>query len=100
MADILQRPKFKVKFPCVQLRPEYGGAYMLVLFSGKPRGDTSDIVLASGIGIDGRPFANIPIALGAIKHASTNPITLVEVDDTGIVAPTGGIFDLTGKRTV
>jgi len=100
MSGETRRPRFKVKFPAVQLRPEYGGAWMLVLFSAKPKGDTSDIVLATGIGVDGRPFGNIPISMKAIQLASANPVTLVEVDDSGIVAPTGGIFDLTGKRTV
>jgi hypothetical protein len=96
MADVSSRP-FRVRFPAVQLRPEYGGKRALVIFAAKPQGADGGVVLVTCMDIDGKIHANLPMELSAIKAAAVRPIFLMEVKEDGFVAPMGGLVGPTGR---
>lgn len=81
--------KFKVKFPVIQLREEYGGKRAIVIATSKPRGDGSNVVLCTCMDQGGKLHQNLPIDFRVIQMAALRPVMFVETDETGDVAPSG-----------
>jgi hypothetical protein len=88
--------RFQIQFPVVTMRENLGGKRALVIVATQPPG--ADLVLATCMDIDGKLHGNVPFQKNALMYAfQHNKITLVEVDGSGLVAPSAGLVDLMGK---
>ena len=86
--------KFRIKFPVIQLREEYGGKRAIVIATSRPKDDGTNVVLCTCMDQAGKIHQNLPIEFKAIQMAALRPVMFVETDDWGD-AP--GILGLDGR---
>lgn len=90
--------RFRVRFPVITLSHHYGGKRAIVLWSVKPKDDTSEVAITTLMDITGRVHTNVPVLLRDIKAAFLRPSLFVEMPDDGGLAPvSGGLVGGDGK---